>query len=878
MLKKQAERFFEWFCHPDYYRDIRGDLEELYLDRLASHSEFQADLYFTKQILLCLRPALIRPFKFFNTFKHPIMFTHHAKTALRFMRKEKAYTAIKIGGFALGVAACLLLMLFLQYELSYDDHIPENENIYRVNMTWLMGGDVTGVDFPAPFIDVLRNDYPEIELAARHSMPVFLRGSRNLIRPEGGTENSYEEEVTYAEQAFLDILQVPMVYGDRATALSEPNSVVISQSKAEKYFPGINPVGKTLIVNDYEKQPLTIGGVMKDFPPNSHLTFHFLYSLEEKEFWNGERYDWCCNNHRNYVKLRPGTDADRFTEKLAEVLPKYYLPAYEKIGIPNAKVETDSMRISLQPINDIYLNGEVFDDHVHGDMRLIWIFGAAAILILLLACINFINLSTARSANRSREVGIRRTTGAFRKQLISQFLIESLLYSVISFAVGIFLAWVVLPFFNQLAGKTLSIPWNDPWFLFLLLGSALFIGLLSGLYPAVYLSSFKPIQVMKGTLSTGSKNPTLRNNLVLFQFTASIVLLIGTGIVNQQLGYILNMKIGFEKEQVLMLQGTNTLEDKIHTFKEELKSLPEVQHASISAFLPIKGAKRNGTGFYIAGRENTDNSTGGQQWRVDFDYIKTLGMKLVEGRDFNPEMRTDSQAVVINQTMVKKLGLEQPIGRQISFMGSTWTVIGIVKDFHFESLRNEVRPVALWIGNSPSRISVRAKAGDMEKVLASVKAVWKDFAPNQPIRYQFMDESFARMYADVQRSGNLFISFAGLAIVIACLGLFGLTAYMAEKRTKEIGIRKVLGASISQIVELLSVDFVKLVLLSILIASPLAWYIMSQWLESFAYRIDIEAWVFVVAGLATLLIAFLTMSYHSVRTALANPIKSLRTE
>ena len=298
----------------------------------------------------------------------------------------------------------------------------------------------------------------------------------------------------------------------------------------------------------------------------------------------------------------------------------------------------------------------------------------------------------------------------------------------------------------------------------------------------MYLSSFKPIQVIKGAISRGSKNPTLRNNLVVFQFTASIVLLIGTGIVNQQLSFILNKKIGFEKDQVLMLQGTNTLGEKIQTFKEELIALPEIQSASVTAFLPVEGAQRNGTPFFLTGEESSAEETNGQQWRVDFDYIQTLGMNIVEGRDFNSEMRTDSQSVVVNQKMVKELGLKDPIGQQIDFIGGTWTIIGVVEDFHFESLRQEVRPMALWIGNSTSRVCVRAKSTDMSMVLTKVKRVWEEFAPNQPMRYQFMDESFARTYEDVKRSGNMFTSFAGLAIIIACLGLFGLTAYIAEQR------------------------------------------------------------------------------------------------
>ncbi|MEM6630788.1 MAG: ABC transporter permease [Bacteroidota bacterium] len=880
MLKKQAERFFKWFCHPEYYRDIRGDLEELYQSRLETQSKFRSDLFFVGQVLRCLRLSLIRPIKLFHPLKAPIMFIHHAKTALRFMRKERIYSMIKIGGFSLGVAASLLLFLFLLYELSYDSYIPENQDVYRVTMTYLEGEDITGVDFPAPFVDVLRNDYPEIEQAGRFTMPVFLKGARNLIRQEEGVENFYEEKVSFADQEFLDIIQAPMVYGDRSTALSRPYTIVISQSKAEKYFPGVNPVGKTLIVNDNEEQPYTIGGVMEDFPSNSHLDIDFIYTMEGVEFWEGERTNWCCNNHRNYVKVRKGTDVGQLNQKLAAIMPKYYLPSFKNKGIVNPEAAIDSMQITLQPISDIYLNAEVADNYSHGDMQLIWIFGAAAILILLLATINFINLSTARSAKRAREVGIRKATGAYQKQLVSQFLVESLLYSIISFGIGVLLAWILLPYFNQLSGKLLVIPWGDLRFIFILLGCAISIGILSGLYPALYLSSFKPIQVIKGKLSTGGRNPNFRNNLVLFQFTASIVLLIGTGVVNQQLRYILNAKIGFEKEQVLTLQGTQTLEDKVFTFKEELMAIPEVQRATISAFLPIEGAMRNSTGFFQAGKKTVDREATGQLWYVDYDYINTLGMELIEGRNFNPEMRTDSQAIIINRKLAQELGLQNPLNKrvQVAHLDYAWTVIGVVEDFHFESLRNQVSPLAFLVGNSTSSVSIRANAADMAEVLAGAKAVWKDFAPHQPIRYQFMDESYARMYEDVQRAGNLFTSFAGLAVVIACLGLFGLTAYMAEQRTKEMGIRKVLGASVQEIIRLLSQDFFKLVCISILVASPLAWYIMSRWLESFAYRIDLHIGIFLLVGLSTLFIALLTMSYHSIRTAIENPVKSIRTE
>ena len=475
MLKKQADRFFEWFCNPEYFADIQGDLEELYQKRLETKSKSRADWYYLKQVFLCLRLSLIKPIHLNNPFKHPIMFTHHTKTALRFMRKEKVYTALKIGGFSLGIASCLLLLIYLQYELSYDQHYKDR-NLYRVNIHWTVP-DIVGVSFPAPFAEVVKNEFPEVVRAGRRSMPVFVKGARNLIRRSDKTENFYEEGVTFMDQELLDMLEVPMVYGDRATALGQPDRVVLARSIAEKYFPGEDPVGKTIVVNDQNEDPITVGGVIEDFPSNSHLEpFNILFTMEGVEWWNNEQTDWCCNNYRTYVELQPGTDPEQFKEKLATVKSTHYLPAYTAMGNTNPQKELDEMDMFLQPIEDVHLDSHVLDQLAHGDMRLIWIFGSAAILVLLLACINFINLSTARSANRAREVGIRRTTGAFRKQLISQFLIESLLYSIFSFIIGTLLAYALLPYFNQLSGKPLEIPWQAPWFFPLLSSQLLSLG------------------------------------------------------------------------------------------------------------------------------------------------------------------------------------------------------------------------------------------------------------------------------------------------------------------------------------------------------------------------------------------------------------------
>jgi putative ABC transport system permease protein len=547
-------------------------------------------------------------------------------------------------------------------------------------------------------------------------------------------------------------------------------------------------------------------------------------------------------------------------------------------GRANAKEMIKNFSYSLQPITDIHLHGAGIDDGLtHGDIRFIWLFGAIAGFILIIACINFINLSTAKSANRAKEVGLRKTVGSHRSNIIYQFLTESLLYSFISFLLGTLLAWLLIPYFNQLSAKSLAFPWAE-WQLFpILIVAAVVVGLLAGIYPSFYLSSFKPISVLKGNLSRGSKNATTRSTLVIFQFATSIVLIIATFVIYRQVDYILNKKLGFEKDQVVLIQGVGTLDRQLKTFKEELQQLSSVKSVSISDFLPVRGTKRNGNSFWKEGRNTVDESVGGQFWNVDHDYIKTMGMKIAAGRDFSAAMPTDSASVIINQTMARELELTDPVGARImNYTG--WNVIGVVEDFHFESLRGKIEPMCMVLGTGRNIVSVKVSTTDMAGVLTSIEQIWKKFSPHQPIRYTFLDDQYANMYKDVQRMGSIFVTFATLAIIVACLGLFALSAFMVEQRGKEISIRLVLGASMKSIFRLLTVNFLKLVLISIVIAVPVAWYMMQEWLKDFAYRVEITWDVFLLAGVMAVSIAVLTISYQSIRAALAKPVDKLRSE
>lgn len=813
------------------------------------------------------------------------MIKNYLKIALRQLRKQKMYAAIKIGGFAMGIAACLLIALYIINELSYDRSYPHDERIYRMVGSFNMGGKVlSGTAFPAPANKAIKADFPEVEKAGRMMYsPLFWGAGSNELRRADQVQNSFEEGFAYADQETVDILHLPMVYGSVSTALIEPQTMIISKRKADKYYPGQNPVGKMMYLNDDKSRPYRIGGVMQNIPQTSHLNkFDFLLTLTGKELWKGEQEEWGAWNYTSYIMLRKGVNVAQFNKKLtAGLFNKYIIPQMVKQGNVNAGKEVAKYSIYLQPINQVYLHSyNISDETPHSDIRFVWLFGAVAGFILVIACINFINLSTAKSANRAKEVGLRKVVGSHRSSLINQFLTESLIYSLISFILGLVLAQLLLPYFNNLASKPLVMPWNEWWFIPVILSSAIVVGVAAGLYPAFYLSHFKPVQVLKGSVSNGSKSPMLRNGLVVFQFTISIILIISTLVIYNQVQFILNRKIGFDKDQVVTIQGTNTLsENNIKSFKAELAKLSFVKSVSISDYLPIAGSKRNGNTFFNDGRNKMDTGVPGQFWEIDDTYLQTMGMKLVAGRNFSYDIPTDLQdAVIINQSLANKLNLKDPVGKIISNGPGKYHIVGVVHDFNFESMKDNVNPLLLHFGLSPSIVSVKVKGADIKQALAAITSVWKSFAPTQPIRYAFLDEQFAQMYADVQRTGHIFTSFAILAIVIGCLGLFALSAFMAEQRSKEIGIRKVLGASVQGITTLLSFDFVKLVLIAIIIASPIAWWGMNKWLQDFAYRINIEWWMFALAGLSAIIIALVTVSFQSVKAALMSPVKSLKSE
>lgn len=813
-----------------------------------------------------------------------VMFQNYFTIALRNLKKQRFYTLINITGLAVGVASCLIIVLFVINELSYDKHFTDSNRLYRVQSEIKFGDNhlIMAVT-PAPSAETLRKDFPEVEVSARFFNPnttIFKRGEESFKEPAA----------VFADSSIFGVFDMPFIAGDPRTALTEPNTVVISRKAAEKYFPDGEAIGQTLVTNSGNSWKVT--GVIENIPSNTHFYFDFMLSLVTLDY--NKDGNWLSNNFFTYVKLREGADAKALESKFPKMIDTYVLPqAKNALGddftMEKFRAAGNIFEHTLIPVTDIHLKSDrVSELSANSDIAYVYIFTIIAAFILVIACINFMNLSTARSSNRAKEVGIRKVMGSFRSHLVRQFLTESVLLSVFSFVIAIGIAWMAIPMFNELARKQLTMPFDSVIFWIMLVSGGLITGVLAGLYPSFFLSAFRPVNVLKGNLSLGTKSGIVRGALVVFQFWISIVLVVGTIAVNRQLNYIQNKKIGFNKDQVIVIQDAYALKNQLQSFKEEVEKDSRIISGTISSFLPVSGTSRSDNTHWPYGSSPTDeNMVSIQTWEVDHDYIKTLGMKIKDGRDFSKEFPSDSSAVILNEAAVKMFGYQtDPIGKKISTFDNignskvtvSTTIIGVIEDFHYESLRQNIGPVALFLSRDNGRISFRFEAKNTQEVIQSIENTWKKFGPGLPFDYSFLDEDFGKMYSAEQRLGDIFTVFAGLAIIIACLGLFALTSFTAEQRTKEIGIRKVLGASVSGIVVLLSKEFGKLILIAFILAAPVAWYGIDIWLETYIYKTEIGLLVYLFAGLAAFVIAWLTMSFQSIRAALANPIKSLRSE
>ena len=822
------------------------------------------------------------------------MIRNYLLIIFRTLWKQKFYTFINLVGLSVGVAACLTITLFVANEISYDRYLPNSDRIYRLHTEIKFGDNHFKVAAGySALAELFRQNYPEVENVAR-----IKDWGKRLVRKIDQTEKT-RENAPWADSTFFKVFKYKVLEGDGNSALKEAHSLAISQRMAEKYFPGISPLGQTLILDDNDVCKIT--AVYENIPQNSHFHFDMLRSLSGNEEAKSVSLIGGGESHV-YVLLREGADGKDMEAKFPTFIEKYVGPQIAEAvgGDPTLKKFKEAGNIweyTLMPMPDIHLHSSLLGEfEPNGNINYVYLFSAIALFILVIACINFMNLSTARSANRAKEVGIRKALGSQRGQLMNQFLSESFVLTMFSIILAIGIVYLFLPSFNNLANKQLSLPFSNPAFYGLLFSAAALISFMAGMYPAFYLSAFRPVLVLKSNVTRGMKGGGIRSLLVVFQFVVSIFLIVATITIQQQLSYIQSKKLGFEKDQLVTVHETRLLGDKIQSFREEVMRNSMIVSGTISGYLPVADSWRGSDTYWkgeaVPPANEIEKLVNMQVWDVDLDYLKTLQMNVKQGRWFSSEFPSDSTAVILNETAIRRFKMEgelegikvthfngnKPDGSPDPEKVEHFHVIGMVEDFHFASMRDNIGPLAFRLRKNNGRVTFRFDPSRTADVITLLETEWNKFSPDNALQYSFLDDDFAKMYSAEQKLGNTFSLFAGLAILIACLGLFALTAFTAEQRTKEIGIRKALGATVSNIILLLSRDFGKLILVAFLISIPISWYAVAQWLKTFAYKTEVGISVFALAGIITLVIAMITMSYQSAKAARSNPVNSLRSE
>ncbi|QDK77953.1 FtsX-like permease family protein [Spirosoma sp. KCTC 42546] len=812
------------------------------------------------------------------------MLRNYLKIALRNLAKHKVNTGINVAGLAIGMACCLLIVMYVSDELSYDQHWTNGARVYRMALERKYPGRSTKYALiPPSYAQSVKKEIPEIEQVTR----IFSAGTNApvLVKLNGRTVE--EKDFMVVDSTFFQVFQTPLRRGNPNQVLSRPNTVVLTESTAKRLFGQTNPIGKMLEIVQGPK--LEVTGICADPSHNAHFTYNFLSST--RGFPQAEQVNHIGFSAYTYLLLRPNTQPETVEAKLPAVVEKYASGEVERsfgVSYRDYLKAGNGYFYFLQPLPSIHLDSHLEAElQPNGSRSLVSIFSIIAGFVLLIACINFMNLATARSSERAREVGIRKSLGSTTQQLAAQFLTESVLLSLFSLGVAAFLVASLLTPFNTLASKSLTLTSLVRWeTLPLLVGGAIAVGLLAGSYPAGVLSAFEPIKVLKGKFSSTRQGHLLRNGLVVFQFAISVLLIVSTIVVFSQLNFIQQKELGFTKESVVKLKGAFFLGNNTEAFKAEVAKLSGVTGVGGTTNTPGED------GFFgITFRKNGENETvTGKGCVVDEQYLQTMQMSMLAGRPFSRQF-DDSLSVILNEEAARQIGLTDPIGKQITSPDNfvqnngqpvTYTVVGIVRNFHFGSLHQRISP--LFVLNDrlfkkvDNQLVVRVRTDEPEAIVGQMESLWKRYLPDQPFHYSYLATDWSDLYKSEQVAQRIFGLFAMLAIFIACMGLLGLAIYVIRLRTKEIGVRKVLGASIPSLVALLSKDFLKLVLIAIVIAAPIAWYIMSQWLQDFAYKIDMEWWMFAVAGLLAVSIALLTVSFQSIKAALMNPVKSLKSE
>ncbi len=791
------------------------------------------------------------------------------KVSIRTLVKDKSYSVLNILGLTIGITCSLFLFLYILHELSFDRYHKNAQNIYRVvsnikepdnAFTWAVA--------QIPLAEELQLNYPEVKNAVR-----FFGTGRTQYK--NGEQQFYEEDFYLADSTVFDMFTYPFMYGDPATALDNPFSIVLTETTAAKYFSDISgALGQS--IQNQQGEEFKVTGIMHDVPLNSHFIFDALISRNTRPDFQGS---WGNFGVFTYVQLPEGYDLSKMYASLDKVIEEKVDPIFEQFGI--------TIKYELQPILDIHLYSKIQDEaEAGGDISYIYIFMSVALFMLIIACINYMNLATARSVSRAREVGVRKVMGSQRIQLIAQFITESVVIALTALVLSVILVYALLPFFNQLANKTLPFSFILQWPVIVsLLAIVFFVGIVGGSYPAFYLSSFNPVNVLKGKVSARGGNAVFRKVLVVFQFGISIFMLIATLIVYNQLQFMRNKDLGFEKERVIRLSlNEQALREKSRVLVDRLKQSPDVASVGMASSSPGQGI-----GKLLLKVEDNDGKLvdrGVDLFAADYDFVKTLGMTIVEGRDFSRDVISDTTyAVLVNEAMVARMSWDNPIGKKFIFDGGDEPdvekrVVGVIKDYHQNSLYDAIEPLMILLQLQSGNVFVRTGEGDVRQSLKSVEQAWKEVFPTYTFAYEFLDADFDSQYKADEKRSQIFTVFSILTIVIACLGLLGLAAFTTEQRTKEIGVRKVIGASVQHLVALVSREFFVLVGIGMVLAFPIAWYFTSDWLQNFAYRIELEAqWpTFVMSALLAFVITLLTVGYHVVRAASVNPVESLKEE
>lgn len=859
-------RFFRWFCDPELHPFIEGDLFELYQERVTDLGKRRADRRFIIDVLLLFRPGMIRRLEVLaNTLYHLTMMRNHFKISLRSLSKQKFFTAINVSGMTIGLTCFILIALYIRYESSYDKHHQDANQLYRISQLQV-GNDIRGKDryaiSPLPLGPAVMQNCPQVAAATTLGIhkALFVHKGQGLY-----------EEGLYANEAFFDVFSQGEFDTQGQAILQDPNAIILTQSFAKKYFGAESPIGEELLFEG--EQVLTVKAIIKDPPKNQHFQYDYITSYKNLPWYQHDIGFWNHNNYRTYIRLEPGTDPSAIEAQM-ETFDQYTESAYSSFSFKPTYF--------LQPVPDIHLHSDInFEIKANGDIRYLYLSASIAFIILLLASINYMNLAVSRSAGQALQVGIRKVLGARRSQIVHQFLAESIVISVLSFALAISLAYLLIPVFNRILD--IEIPFEltgNPLLLLGLFLIALVIAILSGLYPAIVSSASKPIYALKGKWFKIRKEGMLvRNSLVVGQFAIAIILAICSVVIYQQLRFIQNKKLGYSRDQVIYLTYNQVnIHPETPAIRQELLRTPGIKNVSFANGLPLNLGCNTIINAWEGRKEEEELYIYCNY--VDHNFLDLFEIELLEGRNFSPTHPKDTlNNYILNEAALKKLGWSSAVGKRFR----DGKIIGVVKDFHFQPFDLAIEPLFMGYRNTNrgqfiSQITMKVDGGDAGSLLTKVKKTMKTFLPNQPFDPQFMDESYNQLYNVERRFGEAFSLFTLIALFIACMGLFGLVSHRLVQRTKEIGIRKVLGATVGNIVSMVSKDFLQLVFLSTLIAVPVAWWSMHKWLEDFAYRTELQVWTFLLVGLLAIGLAFLTVSLKAVQAASANPMDNLRTE